>query len=123
MGGVFIMFERNLVLNRGWVEMFKKTEALSCNEILDCVAKLEQRFRLWMGVTLGISLFGILFWSVAYSSHDGSSEMGLYIALVGITGNYTTKLSTQIRLSALWTLWDMRRREESELRRSIAEDL
>lgn len=116
------MFERNLVLNHGWAEMFKKTETLSCNEILDRVTRLERRFRLWMGVTLATSLFGILFWCIAYSSH-GPSEMGLYIALVGITGNYTTKLSTQIRLSALWALWDRRRREEAELRRSIAEDL
>jgi hypothetical protein len=116
------MFDSNLVLKHGWVEMFRKMEALSSQEILDCVTRLEHRFRLWMGVTLGVSLFGVLFWTIAWVNH-GPSEMGLYIALVGITGNYTTKLSTQIRLSALWSLWDARRREEAELRRSIAEDL
>ncbi|HNY26598.1 MAG TPA: hypothetical protein PKH31_04385 [Candidatus Sumerlaeota bacterium] len=116
------MFGENLVTDRGWAESFKKLEFLSCDEILERVMKLENSFRIWMWTTLGTSLFGVIFWCVAYACH-GPTEMGLYIALLGMMSNFSTKLSTQIRLATLRMLWDVRRREEAELRRSIAEDL
>lgn len=123
-----------------WADSFGKP--LSGEEILERVRKLQLQYRTWFWVTVAIILVGAFQALVGPISvrtalalgrnHQPfpylgfvwyGSQWGPFLMLVGIIGNCTVKLSAQIRLSTLYMMWESRQRQETELRRSIAQDL
>jgi hypothetical protein len=124
---------KGLVLQRNWIGYFERMEKeLATSEgILKCLETLERKFWFWFWISLAECLVGIFLFtsSVAAGMTHSSPQMlilaahGIFLALVGLVSNLSIWVAVQVRVATLWLLYEDRRRQEAEPRRSLAEDL
>ena len=105
-----------------WADKFEQLKELTCEDILKRVRKTESYY--WVYVVTGV-IFIIVGVSIIFqpSANNSKALFGLLLAVTGVIQIALIKLSTQIKLSMLYTMWVNNIRIEAEIRKSEAADL
>ena len=105
-----------------WADKLETLKELTREDIPKQVRRIESYF--WVNVVIA-SILIIVGGSIIFQSSANNSEalFGLLVAVSGVIQAAWIKLSTQIKLSLIYTAWTNNIRFEAEIRRSEAADL
>ena len=105
-----------------WADRFEKLKELTCEDILKQVRKTEIVY--WVYLVIFVILIIVGVWKIFQPSANNSNALfGLLLAVTSVIQIALIKLSTQIKLSMLYTMWINNIRFEAEMRKSEAADL
>ena len=105
-----------------WADRFEKLKELTREDILKQVRKTEIVY--WVSLVIFVILIIVGVWKIFQPSANNSNALfGLLLAVTGVIQIAVIKLSTQIKLSMLYTMWINNIRFEAEIRKSEAADL
>ena len=105
-----------------WVHKFEKLKELTREDILKQVRKTEIVY--WVYVVIFVILIIVGVSKIFQPSANNSNALfGLLLAVTSVIQIALIKLSTQIKLSMLYTMWVNNIRIEAEIRKSEAADL
>ena len=105
-----------------WADRFEKLKELTRDDILKQVRKTEIVY--WVYLVIFVILIIVGIWIIFQPSANNSNALfGLLLAVTSVIQIPLIKLSTQIKLSMLYTMWINNIRFEAEMRKSEAADL
>ena len=105
-----------------WADRFETLKELTREDILKQVRKTEIVY--WVYVAIFVILVIVGVWKIFQPSANNSNALfGLLLAVTSVIQIALIKLSTQIKLSMLYTTWINNIRFEAEIRKSEAADL
>ena len=110
------------MLTFNWADRFEKLKELTREDILKQVRKTEIVYWVYVVIFVILIIVGV-FKIFQPSSNNSNALFGLLLAVTSVIQIALIKLSTQIKLSMLYTMWVNNIRFEAEIRKSEAADL
>ena len=104
-----------------WAESFKETP--TCDDILKKVQTIEILYWIFLLLSVGIALWGILIMILVPANNTKALFLGLFLAIDGTIQISLIKIWVHVKLSMYRIIWDSKNRIEAEIRKSEAEDL
>ena len=105
-----------------WADRFEKLKELTREDILKQVRKTEIYYWVYVVIFVILVIVGV---SIMFqpSSNNSKALFGLLLAVTSVIQIALIKISNQIKLSMLYTMWINNIRFEAEIRKSEAADL
>ena len=104
-----------------WAQTFK--EKPTCEDIPGKVQKTEILYWIWLFISIGIMIWGIVAITIAPANNLKSHLFGLFLAIDGVICIAVIKIWVHIRLAMYYTIWDRENRLKAEINKSEAQDL